>query len=54
MKVEKARISDAQRMHELINSFADKDEMLARALSEIYENLCCWLYASIISVLYYS
>jgi len=39
MKVEKARIGDAQRMHELINSFADKGEMLARALSEIYENL---------------
>jgi amino-acid N-acetyltransferase len=39
MKVEKAKISDAQRMHELINSLADKDEMLARALSEIYENL---------------
>ena len=39
MTVEKAKISDVQRMHELINSFADKDEMLARALSEIYENL---------------
>lgn len=39
MKVEKARIGDAQRIHELVNSFADKDEMLARALSEIYENL---------------
>jgi amino-acid N-acetyltransferase len=39
MNVEKARIGDAQRMHELINSFADKGEMLARALSEIYENL---------------
>jgi amino-acid N-acetyltransferase len=39
MKVEKARIGDAKRMHELVNSFADKGEMLARALSEIYENL---------------
>ena len=39
MKVEKAKISDAQRMHELINSLADKGEMIARALSEIYENL---------------
>ncbi len=39
MKVEKARIGDVQQMHKLINSFADKDEMLARALSEIYENL---------------
>jgi amino-acid N-acetyltransferase len=39
MKVEKARINDAQRIHELVNSFADKGEMLPRALSEIYENL---------------
>ena len=39
IKVEKARISDAQRIHELVNSFADKGEMLPRALSEIYENL---------------
>ena len=39
MKVEKARISDAKQMHELVNRFADKGEMLARALSEIYENL---------------
>jgi amino-acid N-acetyltransferase len=39
MKVEKAKIDDAQRIHELVNSFADKGEMLPRALSEIYENL---------------
>ena len=39
MKPEKARISDATRMHQLINYFADKDEMLARSLSEIYENI---------------
>ena len=39
MKVEKAKISDVQRIHQLINGFADKDEMLARALSELYENL---------------
>ena len=39
MKVEKARISDATQMHELINYFADNGEMLARALSEIYENI---------------
>jgi amino-acid N-acetyltransferase len=39
MKVEKAKINDAQRIHELVNSFADKGEMLPRALSEIYENL---------------
>ena len=39
MKVEKARISDATQMHQLINYFADKGEMLARPLSEIYENI---------------
>ena len=26
-------------MHQLINYFADKDEMLARSLSEMYENI---------------
>lgn len=39
MRVRKAKISDAQQIHELVNSFADKGEMLPRALSEIYENL---------------
>jgi amino-acid N-acetyltransferase len=39
MKVEKAKINDVQRIHELVNSFADNGEMLPRALSEIYENL---------------
>ena len=39
MKVEKAKIGDAQQIHKMVNSFADKGEMLARALSEIYENL---------------
>jgi amino-acid N-acetyltransferase len=39
MKVEKAKINDAQRIHELVNKFADKGQMLPRALSEIYENL---------------
>ena len=39
MKVEKAKITDAAQMHKLINEFADKGEMLPRALSEIYENI---------------
>jgi amino-acid N-acetyltransferase len=39
MKVEKAKINDVQRIHELVNSFADKGVMLPRALSEMYENL---------------
>jgi len=37
--VEKARIGDATQMHKLINYFADRDEMLPRSLSEIYENI---------------
>ncbi|MEE9520627.1 MAG: N-acetyltransferase [Dehalococcoidales bacterium] len=37
--VERARISDVAQVHELINSFADKGEMLPRSLSEIYENV---------------
>ena len=39
MKVEKARINDVPQIYELVNSFAENDEMLPRALSEIYENL---------------
>ena len=39
MKVEKARIRDVVQMQQLINYFADKGEMLARSLSEIYENI---------------
>lgn len=38
-QVEKARISDVIQMHQMITYFADKDEMLARPLSEIYENI---------------
>ena len=39
MEVEKAKINDVQKMHEMVNKFASRNEMLARALSEIYENL---------------
>ena len=38
-RVERARIGDAIQMHKLINDFAEKGEMLARPLSEIYENI---------------
>ncbi len=38
-RIEKARISDVPRMHRLVNYFAEKGEMLPRALSEIYENI---------------
>ena len=37
--VEKARIRDAAEIHQLVNYFADKGEMLPRALSQIYENI---------------
>ena len=37
--VEKAKITDANQVHRLINHFADKGEMLPRSLSEIYENI---------------
>jgi amino-acid N-acetyltransferase len=39
LKVEKARISDVPQMHKLINYFAERDEMLPRSLSELYENI---------------
>ncbi len=39
MKVEKAKITHAPQMHKLINDFANQEEMLPRALSEIYENI---------------
>ncbi len=39
IKVEKARVSDANSMHRMISHFADKGEMLPRALSDIYEGI---------------
>jgi amino-acid N-acetyltransferase len=39
LDVEKAKISDAPQIHKLANHFAQKGEMLPRALSEIYENV---------------
>lgn len=39
MTVEKARIDDVPQIHRLINSFADRGQMLPRALSELYEEL---------------
>jgi len=37
--VEKAKIQDVPQIHQLINHFAGKDEMLPRSLSDIYENI---------------
>jgi len=39
VKVEKAKIADVPQIHKLANHFADRGEMLPRALSDIYENL---------------
>ena len=38
-QVEKARIRDMPRIHQLVNYFADKGEMLPRPLSELYETI---------------
>ena len=39
IKVERARVSDANSMHRMISYFAGKGEMLPRALSDIYEGI---------------
>jgi amino-acid N-acetyltransferase len=38
-QVEKARIPDVPQIHQLINRFAGKGEMLPRPLSELYEDV---------------
>ena len=38
-QVEKAKIPDVPQMHQMINYFADKGEMLPRPLSELYEDI---------------
>ncbi len=38
-QVEKARIRDIPQIHQLVNHFAKKGEMLARSLSVLYENI---------------
>ena len=39
MKVDRARVDDANTIHRLLNHFADRGDVLPRALSEIYENI---------------
>ena len=39
MQIEKAKLQDVPQIHQLVNYFADRDEMLARPLSEVYENI---------------
>ena len=38
-RIEKALVADAPQIHKLVNNFAERGEMLARPLSEIYENI---------------
>ena len=38
-KVDRARVGDADSVHRLISRFADKGEVLPRALSEIYDGI---------------
>ncbi len=38
-KLRRARAGDVAAIHKLINHFAEQDEMLPRALNELYENL---------------
>ena len=39
VNIEKAKIGDVPGIHKLINFFAERGEMLPRALSEVYENV---------------
>jgi len=39
VKIERATIRDVTQIHRLVNYFAGKGKMLARSLSEIYENV---------------
>jgi amino-acid N-acetyltransferase len=39
IQVEKAKISDIPQIHKLINGFADRSMMLARPLSDLYEDV---------------
>lgn len=39
MKIRKVKISDINKIHKFINDFAKKEEMLPRALNELYEGI---------------
>ncbi len=39
LKIRKAKMKDVREIHKLLNHFAEKKELLARSLSELYENL---------------
>jgi amino-acid N-acetyltransferase len=46
-RLRRARVGDVPAMQQLINHFADRDEMLPRALSELYENLRDYVVADV-------
>jgi amino-acid N-acetyltransferase len=39
MKIRKAKTKDVKAIHRLVNSFAEKHEMIPRSLNDLYENL---------------
>lgn len=39
MKIRKAKITDIKQIHRLVNEFAKKEEMLPRALNDLYEGI---------------
>jgi len=39
LKIRKARISDIKQVQRIINEFAKREEMLPRALNDLYENI---------------
>ncbi len=38
-RVEKAGVADAQAIHDLVNAYAQRGDMLARTMGEVFENL---------------
>ncbi|MCL4536423.1 MAG: N-acetyltransferase [Nitrospirae bacterium] len=39
MRIRKAKITDIKQIHKFVNEFAKKEEMLPRALNELYEGI---------------
>ena len=47
MNIRRARISDAEAIYSLINSYAERDRMLFRSKADIYENLQSFMVAEL-------
>lgn len=44
-RIRKARLEDVKQIHQLINFYAQKDQMMPRSLNELYENIRdFWVY----------